>query len=186
MDDVKINFIFNSNNCKMRCDMDTNIEDIIKLFIKQLGIDLNLNDVYFLYNGDIINEKYTIKEILHNNIIRNEMKILVNEYEDNKVENIELKDSKYIICPKCFEFCNINFNNYKINLNNCNEGHNFLNLLFNEFNDFQKINECNILCHKCKNSKNDSYVHMKINFLDVLIANLIYVLYVKHYMIKIM
>jgi hypothetical protein len=36
------------------------------------------------------------------------------------------------------------------------------------------------------NAKILKMIHMKINFLDVLIANLIYVLYVNHYMIKIM
>ena len=106
-----------------------------------------------LYKGNIVIEELKIEEINNND---SEIRILVYEIEDNDKCEEKLKDSKYIICPRCTEICLININNYKINLFNCKNKHCFSNLLLSELNDFQKINESKIKCHKCKINKSET------------------------------
>ena len=47
--------------------------------------------------------------------------------------------------------------NYKITLNNCINKHCYPNLIINGFNDFQKLNEKEILCNQCKSNKLEAY-----------------------------
>ena len=86
-----------------------------------------------------------------------EIKIIVFDFEFEREEKESLKQSKEIICPICNELCEINFNNYKIYLNNCINKHCFPNLIINEFYDFQKINEKKIICNQCQSNKLDAY-----------------------------
>ena len=65
--------------------------------------------------------------------------------------------SEEIICPICKENCSISFKDYKINLYNCKNGHNLNNILFQDFNNTQKIEQTKIICEFCKIvNKNDS------------------------------
>ena len=84
-----------------------------------------------------------------------EIKILVYELV-NETNEEELKLSKDIICPICKEICIINFKDYKITFNNCKNKHSISKILFEEFKDFQKIIESEIICHKCNNNKNET------------------------------
>ena len=88
----KVIFIFEGQRVEIQCKNEDRMRDIcIKLAIK---IDKNINNLYFLYDGKIINLELKYKEII-NSINRNEMNILVYEKEG-------------IICPKCGENININ------------------------------------------------------------------------------
>ena len=120
------------------------MKDIIKQYTK------DLNNIYFLYNGDMLKKELKIEEI---NNEENEIKILVLEIEDQDEIKEKLKKSEDIICPGCKEICFFNINNYKITLSNCKNNHCFSNIIISEFNDLQEINESQILCHKCKNNK---------------------------------
>ena len=117
-----------------------------------IKINKSINDVFFLYNGKQITEELKLEEI---NKEDNEIKILVTDILDKNNKNEEiLKQSKDIICPDCKNICLINFKNYKIKLNNCKNNHSIENILFDEFNNKQKINE---LCNICNNSKEEIY-----------------------------
>ena len=86
----KVIFIFEGQRVEIQCKNEDKMRDIcIKLAIK---IDKNINNLYFLYDGKMINLELKYKEII-NSI--NEMNILVYEKEG-------------IICPKCGENININ------------------------------------------------------------------------------
>ena len=65
--------------------------------------------------------------------------------------------SKDIICPKCNENILIIIKDYKINLYNCKNGHKINDILFNEFENTQKIDISKITCINCnKNNKFNS------------------------------
>ena len=94
----KVIFIFEGKIVEIQCKNEDKMRDIcIKLAIK---IDKNINNLYFLYNGNIINLELKYKEII-NSININEMNILVYEKEG-------------IICPKCGENINTDINDNDI------------------------------------------------------------------------
>jgi len=127
------------------------MKDIIEQYLKTIKRDHK--NCFFLYKGSMVKEELKIEEINNED---NEIKILVYEIEDNDKCEEKLKNSKYIICPRCKEICFMNINNYKINLFNCKNNHCFSNLLLNELNDFQKIDESNIKCNKCNINKSET------------------------------
>ena len=160
--ETKLSFYL--NNCKesIICNTDEYMKDIFKKYANKK--ETNISKLFFLYNGTIINEELKLEEIIKKKVnlgkkgkkykVKEEIKILVYEYEDNDTNENTLKQSKYIICPICTEICLINFSDYKFNLNFCKNFHSFWNLLLDDFNDFQKIDESKILCNKCDNNKN--------------------------------
>ena len=107
----------------------------------------------------MINKEEKLANILKKN--ENTMNIIVNELSNVDDEDNEknLKQSKDIICPICNEICLINLNDYKINFSDCKNGHKFINIMFDEFFDFQKIDESKIICDECegedKNKKSE-------------------------------
>ena len=68
------------------------MKDIIKQYIKEM--QKVIKNIYFFYNGNMLNEELKIKEINNGN---NEIKILVYELDgfDNTEE--ELKESERIV-----------------------------------------------------------------------------------------
>ena len=144
----KIIFFYNGETIYIQCKID---ENIFKRFSKETN--KGINNICFLYNGDIIKEDFDLKIVKEDDI-----KILIIDFEFERKEKESLKQSKEIICPICKELCEINFNNYKISLNNCINKHCFPDLIINEFNDFQKIiNEKEILCGQCQSNKFQAY-----------------------------
>ena len=143
MSKIILNFIFNGKEIKIQCKRNEFMKDIFKRYISK--IDKDIDKLYFIYNGGKINEELKLKEINNkeNNII-----ILV--YELSKDCKKEIIFSKDIICPKCGTNCIININDYKIDLNNCENSHIVSNILFKEFNDSQIIDKSKIICNDCK------------------------------------
>ena len=147
MDDLILNFIFEGQILKMQCKKNECMKEIFKKYATKIG--KQINNIYFLANGNKINEELKLEEIKDiNNILVNEMK---EEKQDKIIDN--KKQSKDIICPICSESCIINFDEYKIILKQCDNKHEISNLLLNEFYDSQMINESKIVCHKCNKSK---------------------------------
>ena len=69
-------------------------------------LDNKQNEIYFLYNGSIIEEELTLNEIINSeDNQKNKIRILVNDINNkDKSDEIEcLKPSKNIICPNCKE-----------------------------------------------------------------------------------
>ena len=92
----KVIFMIEGKKIEIQCSNEDKMKDIcLKLAIK---INKNINNLYFLYDGNIINLELKYKEII-NSI--NEMNILVYEREG-------------IICPKCGENINIDVNDNNI------------------------------------------------------------------------
>ena len=136
----------NSNKIKMNCSKDENFSDLFKrIYSKE-----NINDYIFFNESDIID----IDEKLKINTINNEkkeIKILGFSKNNNKEDyNLNKTHYKNIICPKCQRNTMINFNDYKITLSQCSEGHCIQNLLLNKFYSTQK---CDINILKEKNNK---------------------------------
>ena len=142
-----INFLFNGREITFQCKNNENIFERISNKINK-----DLENISFLYNGDIMKEDFDLTKIKEN-----EIKIIIIDFEFEKEHMETLKQSKEIICPICNELCEININKYKISLKNCINKHCFPNLIINGFNDFQKINEKEILCKKCGNNKLEAY-----------------------------
>ena len=72
------------------------MKHILKRFANQ--VEKDITNLYFLYNGNIINLDKKLKELLNKEGNIDEINILVNEYEKNENINL-LKKSQEIICP---------------------------------------------------------------------------------------
>jgi len=154
MTEVNIEFIYQGNTIKIQATRNEYMKDIIKRY--SIKISKDTNEVLFMYNGSKINEDLKLlEEINHKD---EDIKILVYNINDKNIENKEiLKQSKDVICPECGEICLINIKDYKIILNNCQKKHKIESILFDEYNNLQKINELHILCDICKKNKSEIY-----------------------------
>jgi len=91
------------------------------------------------------------------------MKILVESVNEIKI-NKSLNNSNEIICPICKEKAKINIKDYNIKIHGCKNNHITDNILFDKFENLQKIDISKIICEQCKiNNKNDAYGH-KFNY----------------------
>ena len=151
MKGTKINFLFNGFNEALEYEKENNMNEIFIKYAEKIQRDIK--ELFFLHNGDLINPEKTLRQL---NEKGNEVKILVFEFDEEETNQEVIKQSKDIICPICKEICMIVFNDYKISFNNCKNGHTFSNVLFNEFDNFQEINESTILCNKCNNNKSET------------------------------
>jgi len=156
MDEISLNFIDNEDLIKIQCKRNEYIKDIFKRYLFKINKDIN--DVYFIYNGNKINEELILEEINNKD---KEIKILVSDINgknnENKENKITSNQYKEIICPECREACLIDIKDYKITLNKCINKHNIEYILLDEFNDLQKKNKLNILCNNCSKNKNETY-----------------------------
>ena len=139
---VEVLFIYKGQQIIIQCNIEDKIKDIINKF-KNI-IKEEDNNLCFLYNEDKINEELKLNQILD---ITNENKlnILVNNSSNEKQ-----KISNEIICPDCKENILIYIKDYKINLYECKNGHKIENILFNEYENMQKIDYSKIICSKCE------------------------------------
>ena len=154
MDNVTLSLLYNGGETAMQCKRSEYLKDIIAKYFNKIGE--NLKNYLLLYNGDYLNKELKIKDF---NESDNKIPIVITNYNTiiiNNDQNI-MRDSRDVICPECGENCIINIDNYKINLNNCSNGHNYPNLDFNDFLNSQKIDESKIYCDKCKKNKMKIY-----------------------------
>ena len=143
MSDVIIDFIYQGQIIKIPCKRNETMKNIFKRYL--IKINKGIKNVCFLYKGYKLNGETKLETIKNND---KEIQIHVVEIDNIKKDIIQ--QSKDIICPECGENTFLTIENYKISLNNCKSGHNLGNILFEEFNDTQKINELSILCNECK------------------------------------
>ena len=143
----EIFFFYQSTKTMIECKKDELMKEICQKFANKVGI--NINDLYFLYNGNKINENNTFaQQAISEDNTRNKMNIYVYECNDLKTKENKVK-SNDIICPECGELSLLKISDYKINLSNCKNGHT-KELFFNEYEDTQYINEEKIICEICK------------------------------------
>ena len=132
----------------IQCTKKDKLEDIINRF--SFKTEKKIDEMIFIYSGNIIDKKRTFNELANSeDKQRKQISILI---DDNKFSDIiNLKKSKYIICPKCNDITKINIKDFKITLYGCKEEHIFDNLSFSDFNQSQLIDESKIICDICKN-----------------------------------
>ena len=96
----KIVFSFKEEETIIQINPEDQIKEICKQFANTIQKDIN--NIYFISNGNNINEELKYKEYIN----ENNNKIFV--YEN-------IIKSNEIICPECKELAFININDYKIN-----------------------------------------------------------------------
>ena len=164
---AKVIFTNNGVSTTIQCTTNEKMKDIFERFANKTQTDIN--SVYFVYGGQKIKEDLTFQEIISSEDKKiNQMNILV--FSLNTIIGKEsLIKSKYIICSKCKEDCQIEFNNFLISLNSCKNKHETNNLSLKEFENSQYIEESKIICDNCKeNDKSQTY---NKDFFIVFLAN---------------
>ena len=150
-------FNFKGIETKVQCNIYDTMKIIKNKFIIKTQIDEN--KIYFLYNGGKINEELTFLQQA-NELDRKAkiMNILVFEKEEKtNIKQHRIK-SKEIICPYCGENILITFKDNKIYLYECKNGHSITNILYEEYENTQKIDLSKIKCDKCKEkTKGNTY-----------------------------
>ena len=145
---ASVEFLYNQMITLIQCNQNDKMKDIIKKL--ELKIEINKNKVCFLYSGNKINEELTFDEIINQSDRQiNKMKILIQNIEEIK-QNLSIKKSNNIICPKCKELAFMKIENYKINLFGCKNGHKINGILLNEFENTQLIDFSKIICDNCQ------------------------------------
>jgi len=146
---AEVEFIYEEKNINIYCNKDDKMKDICEKFIHKSQIDKN--SIYYLYNGDKINEELTFEKITNDNNI-NKITILVADSinEELNNNNNNLIESKNIICPICHDNIRIKIEDYKIKLYECRNNHIIDNIFLEEYQDTQNIDLSKIICEICK------------------------------------
>ena len=148
-------FEYNGTKTIIQCNIEDKLSIIADKFL--FKCKKNRDNVYFLYNGQILNENVNFNEISNNeDINRKKMNIIVYDRDDKdeKLENNKkssLIKSKYIICPKCKDCINLSINDFRISLNDCKNGDKFDEMTIQSFEKTQYIDQSKIICQNCKN-----------------------------------
>jgi len=146
---IEIKFIYKGRNIPFQCNKNEKLKDIFNNF----ELKIQNNSVYYLYKGNKINKELKLEEIIKN---EDDINILVNSIDDINENNIV--KSKLIKCPECKENIRIKFDDYKIKLYDCKNGHNIENILLEEYENTQKIDISEIICNICNiNNKSNTY-----------------------------
>ena len=116
MKTILIDFHYEGTIMSLKCLKEEIIREIYRKFCNKALI--NLNSVFFLYNGKRTNDNLSLREIINNEDKKsNKMDILV--YLINKttiIQNKSYAKSKQVICPKCGENAKIKIKDYLITI----------------------------------------------------------------------
>ena len=137
---LKVIFNYKGTETLIQCRIDEIFEEIIKRYKSKIEIEIEIDNIYYLYNGNKIKKENKLEEIMNGEGKRiNKMIILVYDLI-GKENNKNIKEMKDIICPKCNENVIININEYKIEMK-CKNNHNNMILLkdYNNIIDISKI-----------------------------------------------
>ncbi len=150
----EVHFIYNGKDTLIQCTENEKFNNICQSYSTK--IERNINKLIFIYGGATLNKDLLLKEAINKTDKEKlKMNVLVSDV-DSTTQNERLIKSKDIICPNCGELCQLNFNNFKIVLNNCKNKHENILSLY-EFENTQNINENKIKCDKCNNIKAETY-----------------------------
>jgi len=106
-----------------------------------------------------VNDNLLLNEIINEeDKPRNIMNILVNE-NNKTIKKEDKKQSKEIICPKCYENILIKIDKYKISLFNCKNNHEIKNIKLSEYENLENIDISKIICNKCKKKNKSNTYH---------------------------
>ena len=90
----KINFCYNGRNFYLEYHEENTMELILKRFASEIGKDIQ--NLFFLYNGDLVNPEKPINELKEEKGI---IQLLVFDLEKEEDEEEVIEQSKEIICP---------------------------------------------------------------------------------------
>lgn len=154
-----VEFIYNGLKTEIPCKPEDNIEDIINKYC--VKTEKKKEELYFLYSGSMIHNNSTFIELANSeDKSRKKISILVNDIIAPPIEP-DLKKSKYIICPSCKDDIRIKMQNYKIELYECKNSHNFQYSSFDDFKKSQFIDQSKIICDFCKcSNKSNAYENL--------------------------
>ena len=160
MAEIKTNFIFNNQKTEFNFNKSDLIQNILSSFATK--INRKIEDFNFLYCGEkLVNyESKTLSDLSPKDNMINISVYEKNQKEENSggkimPENVSLKVSEHIICPRCKFMSEIDINNFKVYITNCNNNHSMPGLFMNDFNTTQYIDESRILCQECKKSQKE-------------------------------
>ena len=150
---VEIIFKYKEYNIIIKANLNDSFESIINKFLNLTK--LNINNLQFLSDDEILNQKDIISNKMYESEKLNKKIIIlvntINELINNGNTNIII--SKDIICPICKEQCTYSIKDFKIKLDNCKNEHIIENIKLNDFLETQKIDISKINCDKCPNKK---------------------------------
>ena len=156
MTQIEVEFNYEGTIINIQSKTDEKMEDIIKRFLSKIG--KQKGELYFLYNGDKLNENLSLNSQAKDNDIKRNKMIILAKLDENSEEEESLIKSKYIICPECKENARILINDYKIEIYDCKNGHKINNISIKDFEKIQSIDESKIICNDCnKTNKSNSY-----------------------------
>ena len=120
---VDIEFNYNQVKTLIQARLDESFQDVINRFIQKSLLDPN--SVYFFAKAKHINPANTVESHMNDlDKINKKMFVQVHLLErDDQDKGQVITNSKDIICPTCKEPCRIIFNNFKIKLSECVNGH---------------------------------------------------------------
>lgn len=148
---AEIEFVYNGVSTMIQCNQDDKFSAILEKLSTKIKIELN--SVYFLYSGELIQNQEKTFTQLANSIDkeRKKMNIQINDLEKKgTVESQKIK-SKQIICPECHENCLMSVIDYKIRLFDCINEHDIDGIALEVFENTQMIDESKIVCDICQN-----------------------------------
>ena len=167
---MEIKFRHNNSLVLIQCNKSDLMKDIFQKYITKTGLDIN--KIYFLSNGNIIDNKFyesSIKELTNENIFD----IQVYDIEMNNPEKKnKLKKSNIIVCSECKGLCRLEVKNYQIKLFGCENGHIINDISINDFNETQYIDESKIICDICKFAKKNEQYNNEFNYCNTCKKNL--------------
>ena len=143
--EVKATFIYKDRTINVQCSPEDEMSKLFKSFINKMGIQSEITDYLFIYNGN---------ELEHNSTIAKN-KYLCGKKEINIIVHKKLRIIK---CPKCVSNdCIVNLSNYVALFYGCKYGHtdsviydNYSNTQANDFNE--------IICTSCNEAYNKSFL----------------------------
>ena len=152
---AQVVFNFNGNDTIIQCDKNDSMKEI---FIKYSNkIENEINNLYFIYSGNKINDELTFEEIANEeDKKRYKMNIIVTESNIESTNSTNVL-SENIICPDCKESAKIKFNDYKFCIYGCKNGHETNDISIKNFLKTQYLDLSKIICGKCGNNKGNSY-----------------------------
>ena len=114
MSEARIIFTFNGIKTTIQCNKNEKMRNILKRYATKIQIDIN--KVYLLYNGNKLDEELNFEELANKeDKLMNMMNIILYEINKSTIIEEKIKKSKEIICPKCKENILIEIKDYKKN-----------------------------------------------------------------------
>ena len=160
MSETRINFNYKDQKIEIKFNKNTFVKDILGAFA--LKVEKNIEEFNFLYSG----EKISINSIQKLSDLNDKDELInISVYPKSESNlkatniiipaNLKFKESKHIICPKCKHMSEIDINNFKISLKNCNNNHSMSGFFMNDFVNTQYFDESKIKCKFCHKSENE-------------------------------